>query len=61
MPKNLQSKNWISLTQRARIIYVNKDLGLNDITYEDLVSEKYKKEYVQDQVFIHIMFHCLHL
>ncbi len=42
VPSHLQSDNWIGLTQRARIIYVNKDLGLNDITYEDLVSEKYK-------------------
>ena len=39
VPSHLQSDNWIGLTQRARIIYVNKDLGLNDITYEDLVSE----------------------
>ena len=38
MKAHLQSDNWIGLTQRARIIYVNKDLGLNDITYEDLVS-----------------------
>ena len=42
VPENLQSDYWAGLTQRARIIYVNKELGVKNINYEDLASEEYK-------------------
>ena len=42
VPKNLQSKNWTSLTMRARVIYAHNDLNLSDISYEDLILSKYK-------------------
>ena len=42
VPDNLQSDYWAGLTQRARIIYVNKDLNIQDINYEDLASDNYK-------------------
>ena len=42
VPTNLQSDYWAGLTQRARIIYVNKDLNIKNINYEDLAHEDYK-------------------
>lgn len=42
VPINLQSDYWAGLTQRARIIYVNKDLNIKNINYEDLAHEDYK-------------------
>ena len=42
VPENLQSDYWAGLTQRARIIYVNKELGVKNINYEDLASKEYK-------------------
>ncbi|MDB3974078.1 extracellular solute-binding protein [Alphaproteobacteria bacterium] len=42
VPTNLQSDYWAGLTQRARIIYVNKDLNIKNINYEDLANEDYK-------------------
>ena len=42
VPSNLQSKNWTSLTMRARVIYAHNDLNLSKISYEDLVLPEYK-------------------
>ena len=42
VPINLQSDYWAGLTQRARIIYVNKDLNIKNINYEELAHEDYK-------------------
>lgn len=42
VPINLQSDYWVGLTQRARIIYANKDLNIQNINYEDLAQEDYK-------------------
>ncbi len=41
VPQNLQSKNWTSLTMRARVIYAHNDLNLSKISYEDLILPKY--------------------
>ena len=41
-PSNAQSKYWTGLTMRARIIYAHNDLGLSEISYEDLVLPQYK-------------------
>ena len=37
VPKNLQSKNWTSLTMRARVIYAH-----NDLNNTNLILPKYK-------------------
>ena len=42
VPSNLQSDYWSGLTQRARIIYANKDLNIQNINYEDLAQEDFK-------------------
>ncbi len=42
VPDYLQSDNWVGLTQRARIIYVNKNLNIKNISYEDLILPEYK-------------------
>ncbi|MDC0861029.1 ABC transporter substrate-binding protein [Alphaproteobacteria bacterium] len=42
IPDYLQSKHWVALTQRARIIYVAKNKNITSINYEDLVSDNFK-------------------
>jgi len=42
VPSNLQTKDWTSLTMRARIIYAHNNLNLDKISYEDLILPQYK-------------------
>ena len=42
VPDHLQSSDWVALTQRARIIYVNKTNNINNINYEDLIKDEFK-------------------
>lgn len=44
VPANLQdpNNNWFGLSQRARVVYAAKDLGLDAITYEDLAGPEWK-------------------
>ncbi|MDC1315962.1 ABC transporter substrate-binding protein [Alphaproteobacteria bacterium] len=42
MPDHLQSKNWVALTQRARIIYVAKHKKIKSINYEDFIKDEFK-------------------
>ncbi len=44
VPANLRDPNdqWYTLSQRARVVYASKKLGLKSIAYEDLADPKYK-------------------
>ena len=42
IPDHLQSKDWVALTQRARIIYVAKHKKIKSINYEDFVKDEFK-------------------
>lgn len=42
IPDHLQSKDWVALTQRARIIYVAKHKNIKSINYEDFVKDEFK-------------------
>lgn len=44
IPANLRDKdgNWFALSQRARVLYADKDLDLTTFTYEDLAKPKWK-------------------
>ena len=42
IPDHLQSKNWVALTQRARIIYVAKHKKIKSINYEDFIKDEFK-------------------
>ena len=44
IPANLRDKdgNWFALSQRARVLYADKDLDLSDFTYEDLAKPEWK-------------------
>ena len=42
IPDYLQTDEWVSLTQRARIFYVSKDLDLKNLDYEDLILPEFK-------------------
>ena len=44
IPANLRDAdgNWFALSMRARVVYADKDLDLEDITYEDLASPEWK-------------------
>ena len=43
-PANLRGKNgeWFALSLRARVVYAEKDLGIQSITYEQLADPKWK-------------------
>ena len=44
IPANLRDKdgNWFALSQRARVLYADKDLDLTTFTYEDLAKPEWK-------------------
>ena len=42
IPDHLQSKNWVALTKRARIIYVAKHKNIKTINYEDFINNEFK-------------------
>ncbi len=44
IPANLRDKdgNWFALSQRARVLYADKDLDLSTFTYEDLAKPEWK-------------------
>ncbi len=44
IPANLRDKdgNWFALSQRARVLYADKDLDLSSFTYEDLAKPEWK-------------------
>ena len=42
VPEHLLSKDWVGLTQRARVFYVANELADQDLNYEDLVSDQFK-------------------
>ena len=44
IPANLRDKdgNWFALSQRARVLYVDKDLDLASFTYEDLAKPEWQ-------------------
>ena len=44
VPANLRGKNgeWFALSLRARVVYAEKDLGIQSITYEQLADPKWK-------------------
>jgi iron(III) transport system substrate-binding protein len=44
VPANLRGKSgeWFALSLRARVLYVEKDLGLSTITYEQLADPQWK-------------------
>ena len=44
IPANLRDKdgNWFALSQRARVLYVDKDLDLDSFTYEDLAKPEWQ-------------------
>lgn len=44
IPENLRDANneWVALSMRARVVYAAKDLGLKEITYEELADPKWK-------------------
>ncbi|KGJ11013.1 Fe(3+) ABC transporter substrate-binding protein (plasmid) [Paracoccus versutus] len=44
IPENLRDKdgNWFALSQRARVLYADKDLDLASFTYEDLAKPEWK-------------------
>lgn len=42
IPNHLQSKDWVALTQRARIIYVAKHKNIKSINYEDFIKDEFK-------------------
>ncbi len=44
IPAQLRDENnqWFSLSMRARVVYAAKDLGLKEITYEELSDPKWK-------------------
>jgi iron(III) transport system substrate-binding protein len=44
VPANLRGKNgeWFALSLRARVVYAEKDLGIESITYEQLADPKWK-------------------
>ena len=42
IPNHLQSKDWVALTQRARIIYVAKHKNIKSINYEDFINDEFK-------------------
>ena len=42
VPEHLLSKDWVGLTQRARVFYVVNELADQDLNYEDLVRDQFK-------------------
>lgn len=44
IPENLRDKdgNWFALSQRARVLYADKNLDLSSFTYEDLAKPEWK-------------------
>ena len=42
IPDHLQSKDWVALTQRARIVYVAKHKNIKSINYEDFIKNEFK-------------------
>ncbi|UFM63811.1 extracellular solute-binding protein [Paracoccus sp. MA] len=44
IPENLRDKdgNWFALSQRARVLYADKDLDLASFTYEDLAKPEWQ-------------------
>ena len=42
VPEHLLSKDWVGLTQRARVFYVANELADQDLNYEDLVNDQFK-------------------
>ena len=42
IPDKFQSKDWVGLTQRARVFYVNESLTNQQLNYEDLISDQFK-------------------
>lgn len=42
IPEKFQSKDWVGLTQRARVFYVNESLANQQLNYEDLISDQFK-------------------
>lgn len=44
VPENLRDPDghWFALSQRARVLYVDKELGLEDFTYEQLADPAWK-------------------
>lgn len=44
IPANLRDadNNWFALSMRARVVYAAKDLGLKEISYDDLADPKWK-------------------
>lgn len=44
IPENLRDadNNWFALSMRARVVYAAKDLGLKEISYDDLADPKWK-------------------
>ena len=42
IPDKFQNKDWVGLTQRARVFYVNESLTNQQLNYEDLISDQFK-------------------
>jgi len=47
VPANLQGENghWYALSMRARVVYADKDLDIDSITYEELADERWRDSF----------------